>query len=153
MKIKKIISRLLVDSITRSQSLGRIPVIESCDVIIDRPKISEHGDFSTNLPLALSKVCRMPPKKISEIIIEHINSDPSIRSIEFAPPGFINFFIENDYFYQELEKIQNDGLDYFRNNYGKKQKIQIEFVSVNPTGPLHVGHARGAVIGLSLIHI
>ncbi|MBC63105.1 MAG: arginine--tRNA ligase [Chloroflexi bacterium] len=153
MKIKKIISRLLVDSIIRSQSLGLIPVLENFDVIIDRPKISEHGDFSTNLPLTLSKVCKMPPKKISEIIVENINSDPSINSIKFAPPGFINFFIDKDYFYEELEKIQNDGLDYFRNNYGKKQNIQIEFVSVNPTGPLHVGHARGAVIGSSLYNI
>ena len=153
MKIKKIISRLLVDSVTKSQSLGHIPRIDSFDVIIDRPKISDHGDFSTNIPLVLSKACKMSPKKISDILIENINSNSSIQEIEFAHPGFINFFITKDYFYQELEKIQNDGLDYFRNNYGLKQKIQLEFVSVNPTGPLHVGHARGAVIGSSLYNI
>jgi len=153
MKIKKIISRLLVESITKSQSLGHIPRLDSFDVIIDRPKISDHGDFSTNIPLVLSKACKMSPKKISEILIENINSNHSIHKIEFAHPGFINFFITKNYFYQELEKIQNDGLNYFRNNYGQKQKIQLEFVSVNPTGPLHVGHARGAVIGSSLYNI
>ena len=67
MKIKKIISRLLVDSVTKSQSLGHIPRIDSFDVIIDRPKISDHGDFSTNIPLVLSKACKMSPKIISEI--------------------------------------------------------------------------------------
>ncbi len=153
MKIKKLLSQLVSNSIIESQVSKKLPNIDNFDVIIDRPKIAEHGDFSTNLPLILAKICKMSPQKISEIIIENICSHKAINHVTFANPGFINFFINNDYFYDELKKIQSQGLDYFKNNYGRKQKLQLEFVSVNPTGPLHVGHARGAVIGSSLSKI
>ena len=153
MKIKRLLSQLVSDSIIESQVSKKLPTIDNFDVIIDRPKIAEHGDFSTNIPLVLAKKCKMSPQKIADIIIENISLNKSLSYVAFANPGFINFFIKNDYFYDELKKIQSQGLDYFKNTLGRKQKLQLEFVSVNPTGPLHVGHARGAVIGSSLYKI
>ena len=116
-------------------------------IIIDRPKIISHGDFSTNLCLVLSKKLKKSPRDIAEIILEKMPASNLISKVEIAGAGFLNFFLSS----KANNKIINNVLtlkdSYGKNKTGDKQKIQIEFVSANPTGPLHIGHGRGAAIG------
>ena len=120
---------------------------DSSIIVIDRPKMIDHGDFSTNLCLVLSKKLKKPPLEIANIILEQIPPSDLIKKTEIAGAGFLNFFLSS----KANNKIINDVLNlkdsYGENKSGAKQKIQIEFVSANPTGPLHVGHGRGAAIG------
>tara|TARA_B110000037_G_scaffold184540_1_gene213465 strand:+ start:230 stop:1888 length:1659 start_codon:yes stop_codon:yes gene_type:complete len=120
---------------------------DSSIVVIDRPKIITHGDFSTNLCLVLSKKLKKSPRDIATIILKKLPASDLISRVEIAGAGFLNFFLSS----KANNKIINDVLSlkdsYGKNKTGKNQKIQIEFVSANPTGPLHVGHGRGAAIG------
>ena len=116
-------------------------------IVIDRPKIISHGDFSTNLCLVLSKTLKKSPRDIAEIILEKIPSSDLISKIEIAGAGFLNFFLSNKANNQIINDVLKLKNSYGHNKTGKNQKIQIEFVSANPTGPLHVGHGRGAAIG------
>ena len=120
---------------------------DSSIIVIDRPKIISHGDFSTNICLVLSKSLKKSPRDIASIIIEKIPSSDLISKIEIAGAGFLNFFLSNkanNAIINNVLKLKNS---YGENKTGNNQKIQIEFVSANPTGPLHVGHGRGAAIG------
>ena len=120
---------------------------DSSIIVIDRPKIISHGDFSTNICLVLSKSLKKSPRDIASIIIEKIPASDLISKIEIAGAGFLNFFLSNkanNAIINNVLKLKNS---YGENKTGNNQKIQIEFVSANPTGPLHVGHGRGAAIG------
>ena len=120
---------------------------DSSIIVIDRPKIISHGDFSTNLCLVLSKTLKKSPRDIAEVILEKIPSSDLISKIEIAGAGFLNFFLSNKANNQIINDVLKLKNSYGHNKTGKNQKIQIEFVSANPTGPLHVGHGRGAAIG------
>ena len=120
---------------------------DSSIIVIDRPKIISHGDFSTNLCLILSKKIKKPPREVASIILEKIPSSDLISKIEIAGAGFLNFFLSNKANNQIINDVLKQKDSYGQNKTGKKQKIQIEFVSANPTGPLHVGHGRVAAIG------
>ena len=120
---------------------------DSSIIVIDRPKIISHGDFSTNLCLILSKKIKKPPREVASIILEKIPSSDLISKIEIAGAGFLNFFLSNKANNQIINDVLKLQDSYGHNKTGKNQKIQIEFVSANPTGPLHVGHGRGAAIG------
>ena len=116
-------------------------------IVIDRPKIISHGDFSTNLCLVLSKKLNKSPRDVAAMVLDKIPPSDLISKIEIAGAGFLNFFLSskaNNEIINNALKLKNT---YGRNKTGNRQKIQIEFVSANPTGPLHVGHGRGAAIG------
>ncbi len=119
---------------------------------IEYPKQEEFGDYSTNIAMLLSKQLKKKPYLIAEEFRDMALDENLFERIEIAGPGFINFYIKNSVFIEEIEKINNDTSGYFRPNV-KKQKIQVEFVSANPTGPLHIGHGRGAAIGDSISRI
>lgn len=120
---------------------------DSSIIVIDRPKIISHGDFSTNLCLVLSKTLKKSPHDVASIVLEKMPPSDLISKIEIAGVGFLNFFLSS----KANNEIVNNALSlkdsYGKNKTGDKQKMQIEFVSANPTGPLHVGHGRGAAIG------
>ena len=116
-------------------------------IIIDRPKIISHGDFSTNLCLILSKKLKKSPRDVAAIILEKIPNSDLISKVEIAGAGFLNFFLSNKANNKIINSVLNLKDDYGKNKTGGSQKIQIEFVSANPTGPLHIGHGRGAAIG------
>ena len=122
-------------------------------IIIDRPKQIEHGDFSTNLSLMLSKKLKKPPREIAQDILNKLPSSEFIEKIDIAGAGFLNFFLNK----KAHQQIINEALKlkdrYGRNKTGNNHNIQIEFVSANPTGPLHVGHGRGAAIGDSIARL
>lgn len=124
------------------------------DVILEVPKEKAHGDYSTNMAMQLARVAKKAPRAIAEALIaEFDQSKASIAKMELAGPGFINFYMDNSYLTELIPTILRDGEKYGESTVGQKQKIQVEFVSANPTGDLHLGHARGAAVGDSLCNI
>jgi len=112
------------------------------------PKIETHGDLSVNLAMLLVKEVRQNPRQIAQQIIDNMNIDPAhIEKTEVAGPGFINFFYAPEYLQKAVDSILEEGNQYGRQDFGKSQKAQVEFVSANPTGPLTIGHGRQAVLG------
>jgi len=120
---------------------------DSSIIVIDRPKIISHGDFSTNLCLVLSKKLKKSPRDVAAMVLERIPPSDLIRKIEIAGAGFLNFFLSNKANNEIINSVLSLKDAYGKNKTGSNQKMQIEFVSANPTGPLHVGHGRGAAIG------
>lgn len=124
------------------------------EVILETPKDKAHGDYSTNMAMQLARVAKKAPRSIAEELIAHFDSSKaSIQKIDIAGPGFINFYMDNSYLTDLIPAILKAGDEYGRSNAGNGQKIQVEFVSANPTGDLHLGHARGAAVGDSLCNI
>ena len=125
---------------------GDLPKADLPDPVIERPKQAEHGDLAANLAMQMAKPCRMAPRQIAEAIKKHLDH-PSLASVDIAGPGFMNFTFKPEAWMAVLADIMAKGADYGRSNQGAGKKTMVEFVSANPTGPLHVGHGRGAVLG------
>ena len=124
------------------------------DIIqVSRPKQIQHGDFSTNVSLPLAKILKKAPIEIAKGIVERIPSSTLIEKLEIAGPGYINFFLSSEARVELINKILAEKEDFGKSTFGKNQKVQVEFVSANPTGPLHVGHGRGAAIGDSIARL
>ena len=123
--------------------------LESADIAIqlERPKTAQHGDFSTNLAMLLAKPLRQNPRAIAERIIQALPASDYVDKVEIAGAGFINFFLAARAKQAVIDEIRAQGARYGHNRNGQGKKVQIEFVSANPTGPLHVGHGRGAAVG------
>ncbi|MGG3448983.1 arginine--tRNA ligase [Domibacillus aminovorans] len=123
-------------------------------VILETPKDKAHGDYSTNMAMQLARVAKKAPRQIAEIIQENIDlSKGSIEKIDIAGPGFINFYMNNSYLTDLVPSVLAAGNRYGESNAGNNEKVQVEFVSANPTGDLHLGHARGASVGDSLCNV
>ena len=124
------------------------------DVILEMPKDKANGDYSTNMAMQLTRIAKKAPKMIAEELIAHFdNTKASIEKIEIAGPGFINFYMNNSYLTDLIPVVLESGDHYGETTVGNGQKVQVEFVSANPTGDLHLGHARGAAVGDSLCNI
>lgn len=123
-------------------------------VILEVPKDKTNGDYSTNMAMQLARVAKKAPRMIAEELIQHFdNTKASIEKIEIAGPGFINFYMDNSYLTNLIPTILTAGDKYGETTVGNNQKVQVEFVSANPTGDLHLGHARGAAVGDTLCNI
>lgn len=114
---------------------------------LERPKNTQHGDFSTNLAMMLAKPLRQNPRAIAEALIQALPASEYVAKVEIAGAGFINFYLSPAAKQAVVREIQRQGGQYGHNNAGQSRKVQVEFVSANPTGPLHVGHGRGAAVG------
>lgn len=124
------------------------------EFVLEVPREKTHGDFATNIAMLMAKEAKMPPRKIAELIVEHFNCDGTwVEKIEIAGPGFINFYLNNEWLHQVLPDVLQQGKDYGRSRIGQGKKVQVEFVSANPTGVLHMGNARGAALGDSLASV
>ncbi|GIN57168.1 arginine--tRNA ligase [Lederbergia ruris] len=124
------------------------------EVMIETPKDQAHGDYSTNMAMQLARIAKKAPRMIAEEISAHFDrSKASIEKVEIAGPGFINFYMDNSYLTKILPVILKQKDEYGSSQAGKGQSVQVEFVSANPTGDLHLGHARGAAVGDSLCNI
>ncbi|MCM3741449.1 arginine--tRNA ligase [Oceanobacillus luteolus] len=124
------------------------------EVILEKPKDKSHGDFATNIAMQLARIAKKAPRQIADDIVKEINQEEaSIEKIEIAGPGFINFFMKNDFLQQIIPTVLEQGENYGRSNAGNGERVQVEFVSVNPTGDLHLGHARGAAYGDVLCNV
>jgi arginyl-tRNA synthetase len=117
------------------------------NIILERPKSADHGDFATNVAMQLAKPLRQNPRAIAESLIKALPSSEYIAKVEIAGAGFINFFLNAQSKQAIVKQVLKAGADFGKNNNGLGQKVQVEFVSANPTGPLHVGHGRGAAVG------
>jgi len=114
---------------------------------LEIPKEKAHGDFACNLAMLLAKELRMPPRKIADAIEAHIEKDSLIEKTEVAGAGFINFYLSEAWLYPVMQHIEEMGTDYGKIDFGKGKKVMVEFVSANPTGPMHMGNARGGALG------
>jgi len=146
--MKKIIRQLILDAASKAFGNNELTSSEFPEFAIEEPKADAHGDLSTNFAMVNAKAQKMAPRKIAEILVSHIgNNNPVIEKTEIAGPGFINFFIHPTAWHPVLKEIYEKDTRYGFSDVGKGEKIQVEFVSANPTGPLHVGHGRGAIVG------
>lgn len=123
-------------------------------IVLEVPKDKAHGDIATNAAMQLTRIAKRNPRQIAEEIVKHINYEQAgVERAEIAGPGFINFFLSKSYLYPVLEQIYAQGENYGRIKLGEGKKAQVEFVSANPTGSLHLGHARGAAVGDALCNV
>ena len=153
MIVKRTLAEALKQAVTRAQKEGVIVVTTLPELIIERPQNPEHGDYASSLPLKLARTADIAPPAIAEKIIEFLPSMPEVSGIGVAAPGFINFKLSSDWLKKQVATILDAGDSYGDIDLGGGKSVQIEFVSVNPTGPLHVGHGRGAVLGSTLANV
>lgn len=147
---QNIIQKALAKAHKKSEfSSNEFPAIN-----IEEPKNESQGDLSTNIAMVMAKIQKMAPRKIAEAIINNIEDpDSIIEKVEIAGPGFINFYFKTFAWHPVLDEVYSRDKEYGASETGKGTKIQVEFVSANPTGPLHVGHGRGAAVGDSMARI
>ena len=137
----------VTEALTKAQSNQALPTVPAPGGIVERPQNPEHGDFASSAPLKLARTMRMAPMDIAEALAACIATDSEIAAVAVAPPGFINFTLSPAWLQEQVDAIVEAGEIFGSTDAGAGKRVQIEFVSVNPTGPVHVGHARGAVIG------
>jgi len=122
-------------------------------IVLDRPKQSQHGDYACNVALQLAKTLRAKPRDIAQQIVAALPGSPALEKAEIAGAGFINLFLKRTYKQQIVNRVLAAGEEFGKSALGQKKKLQVEFVSANPTGPLHVGHGRGAAYGACLANV
>ena len=150
--MKNEVAALIGKALQHLQSQGTLPAdaaanVQNIRIQIDHTKDKSHGDFASNIALAAAKVAKMSPRALAEQIVAALPASHHIAKVEIAGPGFINFFMASGALTAVVNTILDDGDDFGHSNVGNNQKVQVEFVSANPTGPLHVGHGRGAAVG------
>lgn len=139
---------LIKDSLKRAMKQGDLAESEIPEFVIEIPADKAHGDFATNIAMISARAFRMAPRKIAEIITENLDiTDSYFDKFEIAGPGFINFFLGAHWFSDVLHEVIATGNDYGKTAFGQNKKVMVEFVSANPTGPMHIGNARGGAIG------
>jgi len=148
--LKAQIEGLLNAAIAGLQAEGGLPHDVSVKVEIDHTRAKEHGYFACNVALALAKAARAKPRELAERIVKALPAATFIEKVEIAGPGFINFFLRQNAYQQVIAQILDAGAGYGRSMIGAGKRVQVEFVSANPTGPLHVGHGRGAAYGAAV---
>lgn len=151
--MKQTVEHLLRQALAALQQSGEVPAELNVDIKVDRSKDSAHGDYASNLALILAKPCRQAPRNIAELLVQALPEDASIEKVEIAGAGFINFFIRNDARSQIITDVLTKTDGFGRSTIGQNQKVLVEFVSANPTGPLHVGHGRSAAFGATLCNV
>ena len=153
MNVQFKIAGLIEQSIKKAQETQKLPKVDVSAPEVDRPGRIDHGDFACALPLRLAKIMKMSPTKIAETIVGEMPLDPIFERVWVESPGFINFALTNAWLTSQVDLIRVDEQIYGNSSIGDGKKVQVEFVSVNPTGPIHVGHARGAVFGSALANV
>jgi arginyl-tRNA synthetase len=154
MRTIKLLHNLITDSLNQARGAGRLEFADLPAFEVAAPKLAEHGDFATNAALVLASQAKKPPRQIAEIIINNISApEDLLTQVTIAGPGFINFFLEDAYWRQVLPEILRLGEAYGNCDLGAGRRVQVEFVSANPTGPLHIGHGRGAALGDALARL
>ncbi|MDP6662603.1 MAG: arginine--tRNA ligase [SAR202 cluster bacterium] len=152
-ELRNDVTEIVLQGLRQAQVNGSLPEADVEDPGIERPNNPEHGDLSCTLPLKLARPMRMDPLAIADKIAEHIPSGGVFERVWTARPGFINFAMSDGWRQDQVAAVIAQGDRYGHGEVGAGRRVQVEFVSVNPTGPLHVGHARGAVIGSALAKI
>lgn len=135
------------EAVQKAIDNGELCNAELPDFVIEKPADKKNGDFATNVAMAGARVFRTAPAKIANAIVNNLVTETYIDRCEVAGPGFINFFLSPKYYAEVLKEISAEGENYGRSDFGKDEKVMVEFVSANPTGPMHMGNARGGALG------
>ncbi|MDZ7582578.1 MAG: arginine--tRNA ligase [Deltaproteobacteria bacterium] len=152
--MKNRIRKLIIEAALRAYNKGLLPTVEFSDVILEKPKAEAHGDFSTNFAMVIASLQKMAPRNVARVIADQLDdSCRLLEKVEIAGPGFINFYVTPAAWHPVLLEIQKTDRRYGASDLGRGERVQVEFVSSNPTGPLHVGHGRGAAVGDSVANI
>ncbi|MFQ9922977.1 MAG: arginine--tRNA ligase [Beduini sp.] len=150
-KIETALKQLLADSVIKS---GLLDTIEADNIVIEIPRDTTHGDYSSNIAMQLTKQLKRNPREIAQAIVDGLKTDNDlITKVEIAGPGFINLFVHKASMTSIIGEVISEGDQYGRTDFGKGIKYDVEFVSANPTGDLHLGHAKGAAVGDSICRI
>ncbi len=151
--IKDEIRRLVEEAAARARTAGQLPAVGLPEVLIERPQRAEHGDYATNLPLRLARAARTNPMQVARAIADQIPVRDTLSEVSVAPPGFINFRLADAWLAAQVDAINQAGPSFAGLDLGQGRRVQVEFVSANPTGPIHVGNGRGATIGSTLANV
>lgn len=145
---ENLLKKMLQDATNAAIAAGELPQAEIAEFIVEKPSNKANGDFSSNIAMACAKSFKKAPRAIAQSIADHLDLSGTVfERMEIAGPGFLNFFLSGEYYSSILRDIFACGDDYGRSDYGNGKKIIVEFVSANPTGPMHIGNARGGAIG------
>ncbi len=151
--LKQRLVEVLTQAASQAQESGKLPSVNLPEATIERPQNPEHGDYASSFPLKLARATGVDPLTIADDMVGLIVPGPEIAGIAVAPPGFINFTLKSDWLTRQVDSILVAGDSYADIDLGQGSRVQLEFVSVNPTGPLHVGHGRGAILGSTLANV
>jgi arginyl-tRNA synthetase len=144
------VSTAVVAAIRAAVAAGELSVEPPAEATVERPKNKDHGDYATNVALQLAKSAGRPPREVAEILAAHLRSQPGVEAVEVAGPGFLNITLSQAAQGELARTIVDSGADYGRSDALAKERVNLEFVSANPTGPVHLGHTRWAALGDSL---
>lgn len=148
--LKEEISAIIENAFNKAVADG---VFEAAEIDLKKsihleiPKDKAHGDFACNIAMMLAKALKMPPRKIAEELVSRFETNANIEKTEIAGAGFVNFYLTNNWLYETIKVVEDMGENYGKIDYGKGKKVMVEFVSANPTGPMHMGNARGGALG------
>ncbi len=146
--MREIVREILRKTFEKCREDGSLQTQEIPDFVVEVPKNKDHGDIAANLAMLLPKTEKKPPRDIAQLLVSSIvDEENMVEKVEIAGPGFINFYLKKNVWHSVLSDIEEAGENYGSSDVGKGEKIMVEFVSANPTGPLHIGHGRGAVVG------
>lgn len=145
--MKKRLEHLLQSAIDTLKAQGELAADLSAELMVERARDTRHGDYATNLAMTLAKAAKSNPRQLAEKLISALPEDSAVVKTEIAGPGFINFFIDPKAQYRIIHQILDEGREFGLSEFGAGQTVLVEYVSANPTGPLHVGHGRGAAYG------
>ena len=151
--MKYLIEKLLRDALAALPAELRPVDITQGTTLVERTRDASHGDFATNAAMQLAKAAKRRPRDLAQAIIDALPSNDLVANVEIAGPGFINFFLAPAAYHRELLRLLDEGCGYGRSSLGGGQRVIVEFVSANPTGPLHVGHGRHAAFGATLANL
>jgi arginyl-tRNA synthetase len=152
MDIKQLLTEAILDAVRRAIAEGAFAADQLPPVILEVPPQKDFGDFATNFAMQTARAAKTNPRLIAQAIVDRLNT-PWLEKAVIAGPGFINFYLQANWVYKLLAEILRAGDHYGCTTVGDGKKVQVEFVSANPTGPLHVGHGRGAAIGSALVNL
>jgi arginyl-tRNA synthetase len=151
--LKTLIEKLLVQAMAALPE-AQVPAdARNVSVEVENTRDPQHGDFASNLAMRLAKATRQNPRKLAEVLVRLLPASPAVAKVEVAGAGFINFFLSKDAYHAEIGKMLKEGREYGRSLIGAGRSVQVEFVSANPTGPLHVGHGRHAAFGATVANL
>lgn len=150
---KEQLRQVIREAIEAAQASGELILTNLPEIGLEVPRETGHGDFASNIALVTAKDAKKPPREVAQIIVGHLTKEGFIEKVEIAGPGFINFFLSNEWLYNTLRVIEAQGLKYGDSQYGQGEKILLEFVSANPVGPMNVVNARAAAVGDTLARL
>ncbi len=153
MKIKNQLSELVKQAVMNAQNAGALPAFDISEAFIERPQRAEYGDYATSLPLKLARDAKRAPLQIAQILAAHFPASPAVAKVQAAPPGFVNIHLSDAWLTAQVDEILARGARFGMLEPARREKVQVEYVSINPTGPMHVGSGRNGAIGDTLANI